>query len=216
MYAYLAFKAGVRDGNIRNIKVLAFTNVRCLNLNRKIRKNVMGLKDPTPVKGEEMIANTSIMKTSDASEALIYNNQMLIVKDVEKTESYGMPGAFVQFTDLDGEDIEEVVFVPASPTKLIERLKKMANEASGLKANGFTDEASKMWRSYYSLKEGVADIRYTYAVTVNKAQGCTLKHALVDASDINTCRSKEQKARLAYTAYTRPTDYLTIEGELDA
>ncbi len=39
--AYAAFRAGVRDGNTRNIKVLAFTNIRCLNLNRKIRKKVL-------------------------------------------------------------------------------------------------------------------------------------------------------------------------------
>ena len=213
--AYKAFEAGVRDGNTRNIKVLAYTNVRCLNLNRKIRRKVMGRKDPTPVIGEEMIANTSITSSSDASVVLIRNNQLIIVKDVEKTESYGLPGAFIKFEDLDGVEIEEIVFVPASPVKLLERLKKLSSEAHGLKANGFTVEASEKWRTFFSLKESVSDIRFTYAITVNKAQGCTLKHALVDLVDINTCRSKEAKARLTYTAYTRPTDYLTIEGELD-
>ena len=212
--AYKAFAAGVRDGNTRNIKVLAFTNLRCLNLNRKIRRKVMGRKDPTPVVGEEMIANTSITKSSDG-EVLIRNNQLVVVKDVEKTESYGMPGAYILFEDLDGEELEEIVFVPASPVKLLERLKKMSSEAKGLQANGFKSEASEKWRAFFSLKESVADIRFTYAITVNKAQGCTLKHALVDLGDINTCRSKEQKARLTYTAYTRPTDYLTIEGCLD-
>ena len=213
--AYTAFRAGIRDGNTRNIKVLAFTNIRCLNLNRKIRKKVMGYKDPTPVVGEEMIANTSITKSSDSNEVLIRNNQLVIVKEVEKTESYGMPGAFILFEDLDGNELEEIVFVPDSPAKLHERLKKMSAEARGLKGNGFDSEASLIWRAFYSLKESVADIRFTYAVTVNKAQGCTLKHALVDLVDINTCQSKEQKARLTYTAYTRPTDFLTIEGNLD-
>jgi len=175
----------------------------------------MGYKDPTPVVGEEMIANTSITKSSDSNEVLIRNNQLVIVKEVEKTESYGMPGAFILFEDLDGNELEEIVFVPDSPAKLHERLKKMSAEARGLKGNGFDSEASLIWRAFYSLKESVADIRFTYAVTVNKAQGCTLKHALVDLVDINTCQSKEQKARLTYTAYTRPTDFLTIEGNLD-
>lgn len=213
--AFLAFQAGVRDGNTRNIKVLAFTNLRCLNLNRKIRKKVMGLKDPTPVVGEEMIANTSITGSADSGEVIIKNNQLLLVRQVEKTVSYGMDGAFVQFTDLDGEDIAEIVFVPSSPAKLAKRLKTMAAEAKGLKANGFDTEASGVWRAFFSLKESVADIRFTYAITVNKAQGTTLKHALVDLCDINICRSREQKARLVYTAYTRATTYLTIEGELD-
>lgn len=213
--AILAFKAGVRDGNTRNIKVLAFTNQRCLNLNRKIRKKVMGYKSQIPVVGEEMIANTSIVSSEDAGEVIIKNNQLLIVKQVEPTVSYGMEGAFVQYEDLDGEVIPEIVFVPSSPAKLAKRLKQMAAEAKGLKANGFDTEASATWRAFFSLKESVADIRYTYAVTINKAQGTTLKHALVDLVDINICRSREQKARLIYTAYTRPTTYLTIEGELD-
>tara|TARA_R110000737_G_scaffold37736_4_gene57607 strand:- start:1907 stop:3238 length:1332 start_codon:yes stop_codon:yes gene_type:complete len=210
--AYIAFAAGVRDNNTRNIKVLAFTNQRCLTLNRKIRKKVMGLSDPTPVVGEEMVANTSIMGST--GEALIRNNQMLIVKSVEKTTSYGMEGAFIQYSDLDGEDIEEIVFVPASIPKLADRLRAMSNEAKGLQGNGFVTEAKTVWKAFFSLKESVADIRFTYAMTVNKAQGTTLKHALVDLCDINICQSREQKARLAYTAFSRPTHFLTIEGEL--
>ena len=210
--AYLAFAAGVRDGNTRNIKVLAFTNIRCINLNRKIRKNVLGLKG-APTVGEEMVANTSI--TDLEGEVAIRNNQLIVVKDVEPTTSYGLEGAFLQYNDSEGNEIEGTFFVPNSPAKLVERLKQMANEAKGLKGNGFEDEAAAMWRAFYSLKEGVADIRFTYAMTVNKAQGITLKHALVDLYDINTCRDPGQAARLAYTAYTRPTDYLTIEGELD-
>ena len=210
--AYLAFAAGVRDGNTRNIKVLAFTNIRCINLNRKIRKNVLGLSG-APTIGEEMVANSSI--TDLEGEVAIRNNQLIIVKDVEPTVSYGLEGAFLQYTDSKGEDIEGTFFVPNSPAKLVERLKQMANEAKGLKGNGFEVEALNMWRAFYSLKEGVADIRFTYAMTVNKAQGITLKHALVDLYDINSCRDPGQAARLAYTAYTRPTDFLTIEGELD-
>lgn len=213
--AYKAFKAGVRDGNTRNIKVLAFTNKRCLTLNRKIRKNVLGLTDPTPVIGEEMVANTTIQNaTGDV--CLIRNNELVIVKSVEKTTSYGLDGAFIQYSNMDGEDIEEVVFVPSSPAKLADRLKKLSNDAKAFKANGFDSDASQAWRTFFSLKEGCADIRFTYAMTINKAQGVTLKHALIDLWDIDACRSKEQKARLAYTGYTRPTDYLTIEGELDA
>jgi hypothetical protein len=216
--AYLAFKAGVRDGNTRNIKVLAFTNQRCLNLNRKIRKNVMGLKDTTPVVGEEMVANTAI-QNSVGDTTIIRNNQIVIVKEVEKTESYGLPGAFIQFEREDEEgnmvDVEEVVFVPSSPDKLRTRLQKLARDAKILQKAGREEDASKRWRAFYSLKEGVSDIRFTYAMTVNKAQGITLKHALVDLDDMNICQSREQKTRLAYTAITRATDYVTIEGILD-
>lgn len=211
--AYKAFAAGVRDGNTRNIKVLAYTNKRCLTLNRKIRKKVMGLKDPTPVVGEEMVANTTI-QTSTGEECLIKNNQKLLVVSVEKTSSYGLDGAFIQYADLDGEEIPEIVFVPSTPAKLLDRMKKLSNDAKAYKANGFEEESRQAWRAFFSLKEGCADIRYTYAMTVNKSQGVTLKHVLVDLCDINSCRDYGQKTRMAYTAVTRATDYVTIEGEL--
>lgn len=217
-YAYKAFEAGKRDGNMREIKVMAFTNQRCLNLNRKIRKKVMGLTDPTPVVGEEMVANTAV-QNGTGDETLIRNNQLVIVKEVEATDSYGLKGAFIQFEYYDSEhdmmvDVEEVVFVPSTPSKLLSRLKELANEAKALKAAGDSEGASAKWRAFYSLKEGVSDIRFTYAITVNKAQGITLKHALIDLDDINQCWDREQKTRMAYTAVTRATTYVTIEGEL--
>ena len=208
--AIMAFKAGVRDGNTKNIKVLAFTNERCLTLNRKIRKKVMGLKDPTPVVGEEMVANTSITMM-DGEEVIIRNNEIVTVVSVEKTDSHGLPGAFIQYANERGEDVDGIVFVPASPSKLKSRLHAIAEEASQFKEDGNDEQASATWRTYYHLKEGCADIRFTYAMTVNKAQGITLKHALVDLNNIDNCRHKEQRARLVYTAASRPHTFLTIE-----
>ncbi len=213
--AYKAFKAGLRDGNVKDIKVLAFTNLRCLTLNRKIRKNVMGRKDPTPVIGEEMIANTSI-ENSVHDAVIIKNNQIVVVTSVEKTNQSGLDGAFIQYEDLDGEPIEEQVFVPASPAKFISRTKELARVANEYKAIGKEAESKLAWRTFYALKERVADIRFTYAITINKCQGTTLHHALIDMCDIDICRNDEQAARLAYTAVTRATNYVTIEGSLRA
>ena len=208
--AIMAFKAGVRDGYTKDIKVLAFTNERCLTLNRKIRKKVLGLSDPTPLVGEEMVANTTITQM-DGEEVIIKNNQIVYVVSVEKTDSHGMPGAFIQFKDEKGENIEGIVFVPASPSKLKTRLHQIAEEASEHREEKRDEQATAAWNKYYNLKEGCADIRFTYAITVNKAQGITLKHCLMDLTNIDVCGHKEQNARLAYTAATRPHTFLTIE-----
>lgn len=218
-----AFRAGLRDGDIRKIKCLCFTNKRALTLNRKIRKRVMGRKSPIPVVGEEMVANTSIQSID--GDLLVKNNELLIVKSVEPTTSHGLEGSFIQFTratpviDMDGNeeypDVAEIVFVPATPQKLLDRLKKLSTEAKAFKANGFDADARKNWKAFFSLKEGCADIRFTYAMTINKAQGVTLKHALIDMGDISICQDPGQASRYAYTAVTRATHYVTIEGELD-
>lgn len=210
--AYKAFAAGKRDGDIEKIKVLAFTNSRCLTLNRKIRKNVLGIKDSLPRIGEEMVANTAI-ENSVGDQVIIKNNERVTVKGVEPTVSYGLDGAFISFTKLDGDDVEEAVFVPANPSKLLRRLKELSSQAKQISKQD-PQEAKKLWRSFYSLKDSVSDIRFTYAMTINKAQGVTLKHALVDLNDISICQNREQAARLAYTAVTRATTYVTLEGSL--
>ena len=199
--------------NRRMVKVLAFTNQRCLTLNRKIRKRVLGVKDQTPLVGEEMVANTSI-EDATRENVIIRNNQLVIVKSVEPTESFGLQGSFIQFVDLDGEEIPETVFVASTTALLNSRLKDLANAASKAREEGDKEASSKYWRAYFSLKESVADVRFTYAMTVNKAQGTTLNHVLVDLWDINACHDESQKARLAYTAVTRATNLVTIEGEL--
>lgn len=222
-----AFRAGIRDGDVRKVKCLCFTNKRALTLNRKIRKRVMGYKNSIPRVGEEMVANTSI-NCATGDEMLIRNNEKLIVKEVEATTSHGLEGAFIKFTraeptvlTVDGvkqliyHDVEEIVFVPATPAKLIDRMKKLSNDAKAFKKNGFEEDSRKAWRAFFSLKEGCADIRYTYAMTINKSQGVTLKHALIDMNDISICQDNGQMSRYAYTAVTRATDYVTIEGELD-
>ncbi len=141
-----AFKAGIRDGDVHKIKCLCFTNKRALTLNRKIRKRVLGLKSPIPTVGEEMVANTSISESAGDG-IMIRNNEKLIVREVEETSSHGLEGAFIQFDhaelDPDGNyrKVAEVVFVPATPAKLIDRMKKLSNDAKAFKANGFEEEA---------------------------------------------------------------------------
>tara|TARA_R110000737_G_scaffold12669_6_gene28589 strand:- start:331 stop:1716 length:1386 start_codon:yes stop_codon:yes gene_type:complete len=220
-----AFKSAIQNGTSKQVKVLAFTNKRCLNLNRKIRKKVLGLSTSTPLVGEEMVANAGVSNML-GDNVLLKNNQKVVVKEVEPTETHGLKGAYVLFIDELGQTLPERVFVPESPQKLTDRLKMIANiakeyslTATATKDQGEAEQfrlaAKQEWRSFFALKEACADIRFTYAMTVNKSQGTTLKHVLVDLYDINGCRDKEQAARLAYTAVTRATDNVTIEGELD-
>ena len=106
------------------------------------------------------------------------------------------------------------MFVPESPKKLVNRLKEIASDANKAREEGDELQAKALWKRWHNLSEACADIRFTYAMTINKAQGVTLKHALVDLDDISKCRDRSQKARYAYTAVTRATDYVTIEGDL--
>lgn len=210
--AFDAFNKAVLGDYVRDVKVLAFTNNRCIRINRKIRKHVFGITDPAPFVGEELVANEHVEHPlAEVNEALIKNNQIVIVKSVEVAEQFGIPGFWLEL-----EDIEEQVFVARNPEQVKKRRQELAYEANKLKAEGKQSAASDKWRMFYRIKKGCADLRNSYAMTVNKCQGRTLRHVLIDMYDLDTCRDAGQKSRLAYTGVTRATDVVEIEGELRA
>lgn len=65
------------------------------------------------------------------------------------------------------------------------------------------------WLDYYALRERFADVDYTYASTIHKAQGSTFHTAFVDLQDAAACRTSEQQS-LLYVAVTRPSDRLAV------
>ena len=210
--AFAAFTRAKAGDYIRDVKVLAFTNNRCLRINKKIRKHVFGISDPAPFIGEELVANEHIEHPlAGVNEALIKNNQRVIVEFVEDTEQFGIPGYWVGL-----EGIKEQVFLPRNVAAVKRRKQELANEANKLKAEGKQGAASDKWKQFYRIKKGCADLRNSYAMTVNKCQGRTLKHVLIDMYDLDTCRDAGQKTRLAYTGVSRATDVVEIEGELRA
>ena len=210
--AYDAFQKAKDGDYLNDVKVIAFTNNRCLRINLKIRKHVFGITDPTPFIGEELVANEHIEHPlNEVNEALIKNNQRVVVESVEEAEQFGIQGYWLGL-----EGISEQVFVARNIEQVKRRKQELANEANKLKAEGKQSAASDKWRMFYRIKKGCADLRNSYAITVNKCQGRTLKHVLIDMYDLDTCRDRGQKARLAYTGVTRATDVVEIEGELCA
>jgi len=214
--AYKAFNKAIEmKEDVRKIKVLAFTNKRVISLNKKIRKNVFGIKDNRPYVGEEVQANTTI-SDSLGEEILIRNNQLLTVTSIEDDTQFGIVGWWLGLNDaINDSPVSEPVFVASRWEQVDAKRKALVAQAGKHKKAGQANQARDCWLQYFKLKEFFADIRNTYAVTINKCQGSTLKHALIDMDNIGTCRSSEQAARMAYTGVSRATCYVTIEGELE-
>ncbi len=214
--AYKAFHDAKEKGeDLRKIKVLAYTNRRSLALNRKIRREVFGIKDNRPYVGEEVQANTTISDSLD-KEILIRNNQLLTVLEVQDGKEHGMEGWWLEVEDcITGERVSEAVFVASSFDTLKQHMDMVKNQALSFKRAGKAQQAQERWFKFYLMKKFFADIRNTYAITVNKCQGSTLTHALLDLDNIGSCRSEEQAARMAYTGVSRATDKVTIEGSLE-
>lgn len=67
------------------------------------------------------------------------------------------------------------------------------------------------WGRYYGVKARFADLRGPYSSTIHKAQGRSLKDALIDARDLlRSGVDPADAARLLYVALTRPTRFAVV------
>lgn len=66
------------------------------------------------------------------------------------------------------------------------------------------------WAKFWGLKESVAYIKYSYALTVHRAQGSTYLYAFVSISDILRNSNRGEAKKCAYTSLTRPTTRLML------
>lgn len=82
--------------------------------------------------------------------------------------------------------------------------------------NALKDLASKKdWKSFYYLKEYIADLRPIEVSTVHKAQGSTLDRVYIDLNDLCSCRDPFLFARLLYVAVTRAKEKVIFFGSLN-
>lgn len=82
--------------------------------------------------------------------------------------------------------------------------------------NALKDLASKKdWKSFYYLKEYIADLRPIEVSTVHKAQGSTLDRVYIDLNDLCSCHDPFLFARLLYVAVTRAKEKVIFFGSLN-
>lgn len=70
----------------------------------------------------------------------------------------------------------------------------------------------KDWVEYFRLKNGFADLRFSYASTVHKSQGSTYHTVYIDIGDLCVCKDISQLARLLYVAVSRATTRVVFYG----
>lgn len=66
------------------------------------------------------------------------------------------------------------------------------------------------WFKFWSLKDSVAELTYSHALTVHRAQGSTYKYAFVKVSDILRNPRVNESKKCLYSALSRPSTRLFI------
>lgn len=173
-------------------KILCWTNRQVNDYNGYIRR--MHTSIDTPYPGERLIANAPVVF---GNKILIGNEQSITVNSIDtKPENYlGVP-----VFSLYAIGIQEAIKIPACGTTYNRELNKAKRE--------------KDWYKYFSLKDGIADLRPPYASTIHKAQGSTVDEVFLDLNDISKCKSRDTLLRLLYVGCTRPTERLYIYGDI--
>jgi exodeoxyribonuclease-5 len=197
------------------VKVLCYTNKKAIKYNKIIRKHVLGIDTMEPQVGEELVANTTVKEYDNEAGGdviIIANNERVRVLGTEAGEEWGLNGWWTKVINIEKD--EYTVFVPESPTVKDRELKRMSYEAKEAKAEGKSGVARYIWSEYFNVLNKTADLRPTFAITVAKAQGSTYEHVLVDMNNIDRCWDREAKARMAYTAVSRASNKVTVDGSL--
>ena len=181
-------------------RVLAYTNDRVIQYNSYIR----GLRGYTkPYEVGEILTNNQAAELQGKER--LYTDQVVRVKKIlsEYTETK-FAGTQFNVIELQVEDVTNLqtydITVFANP-----------NERSALLRTYFN---RKNWEYYFKLRNSFPDLRSVAASTTHKAQGSTHDVVIVDLADIGKCTNRQQTARMAYVALSRPKSRIFIRGKL--
>jgi len=168
-------------------KILAWTNKRVTQYNNHICELLVGTSNINV--GDYCVLNKHITigRKSLATDSVVY-----VTAVGEEMDVYGVIGKHM------GLNREITVFVPncwAEVKKLIPKWRKEGNY------------------NYCAAADNWADLRATYACTVNKSQGSTYDKVFIDLSDISRCNSGNQIARMLYVAVSRARHEVIFTGD---
>lgn len=196
-------------------KIIAWRNVTVDNLNRIIRSIIYKTTElPKLMPGEKLIANkpivsnysTIVFSTNDEFEVVSYEIKTRTFATNAEAIKLQIYEVKVRHIDINGREVKKEIDILHEDSegdfnKYVNYLKTNAIKTKG---------ADRAWVKYYNFLREFADVCYNYSITCHKAQGSTYTNTFIIEDDINYNRNIQERNRIKYTAYTRPTDKLYI------
>ena len=190
-----------------NNRIMGYTNARVNEYNAYIRA-MRGLPQSLTV-GERLIANSQFtVRTSQSRISVQAEDELevvdlirephLVQKRLTADESIEFWGQTITVRTQWNDFL--TITVPVDPTHFKQVLQYLSRK--------------KDWNNYYGLQETHPDLRPHDASTTHKAQGSTFDVAVLDLSDLSTCRDPATAARLFYVALSRAKSRVILYGDL--
>lgn len=178
-------------------KILCFTNANAAYHNSECRKIHKGAPAGYEV-GEDLINGNPIIRRVNIEGE--WQDKILAPASTDlKVMQKPRP---VMRNGYEAMELELGLFKPVYVLNPGDQLKH-EEQLKWLKKTAIKLKTSKAWRDYYMEKNAFDDIRYTYALTVHRAQGSQYTEGYIEGMDLKKCRSIETFNRLWYTAATR-------------
>ncbi len=187
-----AFRSEAAQNNSDQVRVLAYTNRRVRQLNRRIRAEIYGENIERFVPGERLLANTPCL-----------DEDSIILQTSEECEVLEVYRAKVQDSVL--QERWQVWSLEVRTEEGQSRRLRVLHENEGdrlaLILKGHAQ--SKSWKSFWELKQFFHDVNYAYSLTVHKSQGSTFQDVFVDLPNLMTNPKVTERNQLCYVAFTR-------------
>lgn len=207
------------------IKFITYSNASVQAWNKRIRDNVFapivkdGASQPLEslIEGDILLAYNTVMEGRDS--LLIENSSDYKVHKVgslDTTDGIGVWEVVIRSVD---ENLKSTIRVvrPDGISRFLSRHERLLNVALATSGNG----RKFAWKNYYDFKsqhllmndiqDGYGrllvkkDLDYGYAQTVHKSQGSTFVNVAVSENNLDTNKSHEERNKLKYVAFSRPT-----------
>lgn len=215
----------IREGH--DTRILAFTNAAVIRYNRDIHCALYAGAEPFAV-GETAMLNSGhdarVWRGPDhdpmqANKVALFNSEECTVLSVTPMPHPRHPEAGRAWRVVLRRDSGEhvVCWIAHDPIALNARISELFNRASALRAGlaarrdaALDDERKALVAQAWALRNGFADLRHVYAMTIHKSQGSTLHTAIVDLGDVDKMRGDFDYNRALYVATTRASERLAF------
>jgi ATP-dependent exoDNAse (exonuclease V) alpha subunit len=208
------FKSVEYQADIDFIKVIGWRNITVDTYNKLIRQYIFGENLPKIIIGDRLILDAPVIEdrkvlisTNDECEVLDTEIETEELSDLYKLRYYK---ARIRVFNNDIFNEYMIRIMHEDSEKDFEKILSMQRTLAKSYPSG-SFKAKSAWIDYYEFYNHWARVKYSYCITVHRAQGSTYYNAYVLAWDILMNHDVLERNRILYTAATRPSHNLYVE-----
>jgi hypothetical protein len=185
-----SFKKAMEENNPNHIKYVCYRNATREAVNDFIHKQLFG-NDAPQFNDGELVQFANSFKVG--YNKFVDNSTEGVVRMSEEPREFRLGCKAVRVS----VETEEYGMVTANVVAK-EDIKKWHSELNKIAENIKTMDKSRQssaWKDFYDIKDSVADLDYSYAITSHKSQGSTYDIVIVDEQDIRSVKPITDKEK---------------------